>query len=158
MRIELDYQEETVEEDRLAPEDLATLHDLASALGRPDLALGLVLVGEGEITRLNEAYRGVSKPTDVLSFEYGAEQRGSAAAEDRLAGEVYVSAPAARRQARERGHSYALEVARLFLHGALHVLGYDHETREEAAAMRREEERLLAALGARRKIDPVTLL
>jgi probable rRNA maturation factor len=106
--------------------------------------LSIVVSDDETVRELNRRYRGVDEPTDVLSFGLGAEDEfvtppGSA----RQLGEVVVSYPMAARQAKEEGHTVEEELAHLTVHGVLHVLGRDHESPEEARAMRAKEEALL---------------
>lgn len=108
---------------------------MASEGRSPEVELSLVFSDDAFIHQLNREYRGKDKPTDVLSFEQDPESG--------LLGDLIISIPTSQRQAQERGHSLAQEVEWLFLHGALHLLGYDDETEEQAAEMDR---RALAAL------------
>jgi probable rRNA maturation factor len=111
-----------------------------AALSRSGSELSVALVDDEEIKRLNTTYRGVARPTDVLSFSLleGAhgERRGS------LLGDVVIGVETAARRARRARRSLDEEVARLLIHGTLHLLGYDHERIEDARAMRAEERRL----------------
>jgi len=91
--------------------------------------VSLLFCEDDLIQQLNRDYRGKDRPTDVLSFP----QHG----ENGLLGDVIISVPAAERQARERNQSLALEVEWLFMHGVLHLLGYEDETDEEADEMDR---------------------
>lgn len=113
-------------------------------LGLSRSELSLSLVGDAEIAALNERYRGRRGPTDVLSFSLAegehAERRGS------LLGDVVIGVETAARQARARRRGLDEEVARLVLHGLLHLLGHDHQRRDEAAAMRALERRLWRAI------------
>jgi GTP-binding protein Era len=119
--------------------------------GRP-AEVSLRLVDDAEIRRLNKAFRGVDRATDVLSFPLGDSaperdpQTGNA-----LLGDIAVSLERARDQAREYGHSYQRELAFLFVHGLLHLFGYDHETDADARAMEEMQERVLAELGMQRQ-------
>lgn len=103
---------------------LAVARRVASAAprSRADSA-AIVLAGDRLVRRLNRAYRGKDRTTDVLSFPAasGPEEAG------RPLGEIVISVPQAARQAGARGHSVEREVALLVLHGWLHLLGYDHE-------------------------------
>jgi len=74
-----------------------------------------------EMKRLNRAQTGRSSDTDVLSFNFD-EARGSRY----FLGEIYISADRMKRQARDYGHPVRTEMALLFIHGLLHLLGYDH--------------------------------
>jgi probable rRNA maturation factor len=102
----------------------------------PCLELSLLLTDDEGIRALNRAYRGQDKPTDVLSFPLWEEQPpispGSAALP---LGDIVISLARAEAMARELGHSARRETAFLFVHGLLHLLGYDHE--QGAAAKRR---------------------
>jgi probable rRNA maturation factor len=95
--------------------------------------LNVCFVDDREIKRLNAAYRGKRRATDVLSFPWPGTEAGdgksSVHAEfDHFLGDVVISAPTASRNARRQGHSTGVEICWLILHGALHLLGYDHET------------------------------
>jgi len=98
----------------------------------------LQLVPDEVMKRINHDYRGIEKTTDVLSFGYRAEPHAG-----HLLGEILVSTAVARSQARENGCSVLEEIARLSLHGLLHVLGYDHETPGERRAMLSLQDRYL---------------
>jgi probable rRNA maturation factor len=116
----------------------------AIAVGLPPARgeVAVVLVDDTQIRRLNGAYRGKDRPTDVLSFDVG---DGLTPGEP--LGDIVVSVPTARRQAREYGATLADELRRLVVHGALHLCGFDHQTREDAARMHGLTRRLLARLG-----------
>ncbi len=105
--------------------------------------LGVELVGDGRMRRLNRTYRNIDRSTDVLAFPMR-EARGPSSP---ILGDVVISLPAARRQAKEKGHSIDEEVAILLIHGILHLCGYDHECDErEALRMARRERAILAKL------------
>lgn len=149
--------------------------DLAAALAREVLELqgvvtaselSLVFVDPDTIWELNERYRGVDGPTDVLSFaiedgEARAGQWPDGGGKDHpaiLLGDVVI-APAIARQnaatrAGDRGHdgSVADEVALLIVHGILHILGYDHEIEAEAEKMEGLEGALLERVYAPLKV------
>lgn len=98
--------------------------------------VNVLVTGSSELRSLNRQFRGVDKPTDVLSFpppKEGREARSSA-------GEVAISADIARENARRLGHSVADEIKILVLHGVLHLAGFDHE--HDHGEMAREESRL----------------
>jgi probable rRNA maturation factor len=110
------------------------------------LELSVTLADDAEIAALNAGYRGVARATDVLAFSLlegeHAERRGA------LLGDVVIGVEIAARQARRRRRSLDDEVARLLIHGALHLLGHDHVRRAQARAMRAEERRLWRAVRA----------
>jgi probable rRNA maturation factor len=118
---------------------------LRAAAGLRDTGLSILLVGDRTMRSLNRRYRGKDRTTDVLSFSLREGQ--GAVASHRLLGDIVISVPAARRQAREAGHSLRAEVDRLLVHGLLHLLGYDHERgKAEERRMRARERRLQEAL------------
>jgi len=115
-----------------------------AALGRRGAELSVALVDDAEIAALNGRYRGKPRPTDVLSFSLlegaHAERRGV------LLGDVVIGVAEAARQARRARRTLDDELARLLIHGVLHLVGHDHEEDAEAARMRAEERRLWRAL------------
>ncbi|HSH00741.1 MAG TPA: rRNA maturation RNase YbeY [candidate division Zixibacteria bacterium] len=121
----------------------AALTRLTESVSRGELAprgaeVNLVFVSDATQRRLNREYRQIDKTTDVLSFAYPVDARS------RLFAEIYISAPQAKRQAREFRHSLAQEILRLHCHGLLHALGFDHDTESAARRMSQREERYLA--------------
>lgn len=97
-----------------------------------DTEVSLLLTSDPEMSRLNRRYRNVNRPTDVLSFsqEEPARKEGPL-----LLGDIVISVSTARRQAKAAGHSLHAECALLAVHGLLHLLGHDHENREETEKM-----------------------
>ncbi len=116
----------------------------------PDSRISLIVVGEPEIQALNRQHRGKDAPTDVLSFPLRTEDFPLPPGEPPHLGDVVLCWPVAVRQAEEYGHRLEREVAYLFAHGLLHLLGYDHEAPEEQRAMREREEAALRAVGLTR--------
>jgi probable rRNA maturation factor len=110
------------------------VRQLRAALKLGGRDLNVCFVDDREIERLNDAYRGRRRPTDVLSFPW---QEGRALGRTigisnaefaNFLGDVVISVETARRSARREGHSALNEIRWLILHGLLHLLGYDHET------------------------------
>jgi probable rRNA maturation factor len=97
--------------------------------------LSLSLVSDEEIRRINKEWRNKDKHTDVLTFPLHVNV-GSL-------GDIVVSLPTARRQAKEGGWSLEKELRRLIAHGLMHSLGYDHVTTNDALRMASAERRLL---------------
>ena len=95
-------------------------------------------VGEAEGRRLNREFRGRDYATNVLSFPYGRSP---------LAGDIVICAPVVAREARALGKALRAHHAHLLVHGLLHLRGYDHERRADAARMERRERGILARLG-----------
>ena len=119
---------------------------ILAALGSDRAELSILLVDDAEIAALNRRHRGRSRPTDVLAFSLlegaHADRRGA------LLGDVVIGIETAARQARARRRTLDDEVARLLVHGALHLVGYDHRRSAEARIMRAQERRVWRALGA----------
>ena len=118
----------------------------------------LLIADDEVVAELNGVHRGVRETTDVLSFSfehwgayYGEGEAPFERAEEFVLppgasagmGEVVVSYPQARRQAREAGRSVERELASLVAHGLAHLAGHDHEEEGEAAAMREVEGAIL---------------
>jgi rRNA maturation RNase YbeY len=93
----------------------------AGALGDEGREVSVYFCGDRRMAGLNRRWRCRNRPTDVLAFPVG--ETGT-----RFLGDIVISVPYARRQARRRGESPSREMDRLLLHGYLHLLGYDHET------------------------------
>jgi probable rRNA maturation factor len=131
------------------PLDLAAFERLAAfALERedvPDAAeLSLAIVGVEEMARLNEQYRGKQGPTDVLSF--GCDDPCPTGSDEPITlGDVVIAPEIAEEQARELGHTVEEELNLLLVHGVLHLLGYSHDSDEDAAVMQARERVLLEA-------------
>ncbi len=114
---------------------------MLQALGLRGRELSIVLTDDDRIRELNRTYRRKDKPTDVLAFSQIEGQFG----EGPLLGDVVVSIPTARRQARSRGADLTTELTMLLAHGLLHLVGWDHDTAAKDREMRRETARLCAA-------------
>jgi probable rRNA maturation factor len=125
------------------------LQTAARTLDLPEATVTVVtLTGDEHLREYNRRYRALDEPTDVLAFaarEQPTDQRFQAppGTEDWL-GDIVISLPRARRQAREAGHPVNDEVRLLAVHGLLHLLGYDHAEPVEEAAMTALTNRLLA--------------
>ncbi|HEY6491049.1 MAG: rRNA maturation RNase YbeY [Terracidiphilus sp.] len=103
--------------------------------------VSVLLTTNAAIRKLNRQFRRIDKSTDVLSFPVEAHIQK----QEKVAGDLAISVPTARRQAAAQGHSLATEIKVLILHGLLHLAGYDHES--DAGQMARRERTLRARLG-----------
>jgi probable rRNA maturation factor len=103
-----------------------------------NLDLRIIYAGDELVRRLNLRYRRLARTTDVLSFSVPGIPGVVSEA-----GEIYLSVPQARRQARRYSHALASELERLVVHGALHLAGFDHKRPAEARLMRAKERRYL---------------
>jgi len=122
------------------------------AEGPEEAEVSLMLVDDQRIHSLNIEYRGVDRPTDVLSFalQEESEEEPDSDYEDDMLGDIVISAERAREQAEEYGHSFEREIVYLAVHGTLHLLGYDHEEEKDKQEMRSKEEEVMARLGLER--------
>ena len=86
------------------------------------------------IQKINKEYRGIDKPTDVISFAFE-DNDNIVYNNERLLGEIYISIPRMQEQAKEYQHSEKRELSFLAVHGMLHLLGYDHLNKEDEKIM-----------------------
>jgi probable rRNA maturation factor len=89
--------------------------------------LSVALVDNKTIRRLNKKYRRIDKVTDVLSFDYG---------------EIIICYPRAKKQAQKLKHSISQELKILLIHSLLHLLGYEHKTKQQRIKMKKLEDKL----------------
>lgn len=124
----------------------AVLDAVLSGEGRGGVEVSVLFTDDDEMRGLNKRYRKIDKATDVLSFEM--DDLGGGEGGPVMLGDIVISVERARVQAASYGVAPAEETARLLVHGALHLLGYDHEKGgKEAARMKRKEAALLKSLG-----------
>ncbi len=121
--------------------------------------ISLVLTDDAGIAVVNRDYRGIDAPTDVLSFPQHEDLMVDALpagpeGAPLMLGDIVVSLPRAAEQAHTYGHSRARELGFLLVHGLLHLLGYDHESPDDAAVMEARQDAVLDSLGLRRDIAP----
>ena len=127
--------------------------------GIPDVDVDVRLTNNYDIRSINRQARGIDKATDVLSFPTVSYKRGTARDNQRVllreanpktgqpfVGDIIISLDKARSQAEKHGHSEARELLCLFIHGFLHLLGYDHVQKNDRAAMRDMEESVLSTM------------
>ena len=119
---------------------VAKLHKLSAKT-----EVSVSLVNDEVIHVLNKDYRGIDRPTDVLSFalDEAEEPVEIGGPGDHLLGDIIISAETALRQGKEYGHGFNRELVYLGVHSLLHLLGYDHMNKEDKAVMREEEEKAL---------------
>lgn len=114
--------------------------------------VSITFVDDRAIADLNRDHRGLNKPTDVLSFSQleGEELAALPEGQPVLLGDIVVSLERCMEQAADYGHSFERELGFLVAHGMLHLLGYDHQTPEDEAAMMGKTEEILGGLGLTR--------
>ena len=113
----------------------------AEARSKGPCQVNLVFTTDRRMCALNKQFRNLNRPTDVLSFGLG-EPAGA----DDTCGEVYISVPMAKRQAKRYRTTLTEELLRLACHGLLHLVGYDHVRATDAKKMRAREDHFLECL------------
>lgn len=156
MTLEIDYIDETGE---LAPEQVQQILQLLQLAAKREEVIGdselsLTFVDNEKIHEINREYREIDRPTDVISFalEENTEGEMEIIGQDmpRVLGDIIISIPRAKQQAEEYGHSFMRELGFLAVHGFLHLLGYDHGTKEEEQQMFSRQEEILQEFGLTR--------
>lgn len=110
----------------------------------------IIFVDEEFIHNMNRDYRGIDRVTDVISFAF--EDNEDIEFDDfRVLGDIYICIPRMKEQAIEYGHSEKRELAFLTVHGMLHLLGYDHQTKEEEKVMFDLQEMILDGSNIKRE-------
>ena len=108
------------------------------------VSISILICDENYIQNLNNSYRGINQPTDVLSFTADIQLPES---EDLYLGDIAISFPTAVNQAEKAGHPIENELVLLTVHGILHLLGYDHMTEEDEKVMWKTQRRIFDYLG-----------
>jgi probable rRNA maturation factor len=133
-----------------------------SAEGIDEGEVALTFVNDDEIHSLNRDYRGIDRPTDVLSFAmqdegeeeldivFEVEDESEADPISGMLGDIIISTERAKAQSEEYGHSLEREIGFLFVHGFLHLMGYDHQDEAAEAEMTAKQEAILGKAGLHR--------
>jgi probable rRNA maturation factor len=134
--------------------------EVVEAMGRAGESLephgetvNVVVVDNSYIRGINREFRNIDEPTDVISFSYLSDQDSAPHGDDDLAGEVYISYQTIEKEARELGVDPGSVFLRVGVHGLLHVVGFDHESDEEADFMERREKSILSGVLAPAVLD-----
>lgn len=155
-------QEEFVISDNLISLLERILQQAGTTEGVMDGEVDLTFVDDVQIHELNKEYRGIDRPTDVLSFAmhettdeelqiiYELDEGDEAGNVPDVLGDIIISVPRAKLQSEEYGHSLERELGFLFVHGFLHLLGYDHQDEASEAVMMGKQEAVLAEVGLTR--------
>jgi probable rRNA maturation factor len=135
----------------LANRVASRLAQVASELANPRLSASLLFTSDAEVHALNREWRGMDKPTNVLSFPMLERPELLALSREGppvLLGDIALALETCEREAKEKGISLEHHAAHLIVHGLLHLAGYDHETSpEHAAEMEALEIKALALIG-----------
>ncbi|MBR1580485.1 MAG: rRNA maturation RNase YbeY [Selenomonadaceae bacterium] len=140
----LELDEEIKHEIIRAVETMGELYDAANC------EVSITITDDQRIHDLNRQYRGIDRPTDVLSFAFNESDEPEIIFDDEdhidTLGDIIVSIDRARAQAVEYGHSFKREIIFLIVHGMLHLLGYDHMEETERLEMEAEQKFVMAEL------------
>lgn len=140
----------------------SALQKAGEAEGVMDGEVALTFVDDEQIHELNRDYRGIDRPTDVLSFAmndtiddeleivYALEEGEEMEEVPEVLGDIIISIPRAKLQSEEFGHSLEREIGFLFVHGFLHLLGYDHQDQAAEDEMMGKQEAVLVQVGLNR--------
>lgn len=145
------------EQNYLSDEEQQLIEKLAQFIAKEEQILdeaeiSFSIVSLEEIHHINKTYRGVDRPTDVISFaleevsEDELEIKGLSD-EPRILGDIIISYDKVKSQAKDYGHSVKRELGFLVVHGFLHLLGYDHMTDEDEKIMFSQQEKILTEFG-----------
>lgn len=125
--------------EEIATRSIKIAIELSNIHPKPNSELSILIAGDPELQKLNSKWRGKDKPTNVLSFP-GDEERV-------MLGDIAVSLETAMREAELENKSLHDHLSHLFVHGFLHLFGYDHETENEARIMEGLETKIMSELG-----------
>lgn len=115
-----------------------------------NVIFNVIFVDDKKIQEINKNYRGIDRVTDVISFALEDGDDNVNFEFGRLLGDIYICVPRMKQQAIEYGHSLKREMGFLTIHGLLHLLGYDHMTKEEEKIMFTKQELILDDYGLSR--------
>ncbi|TCS94758.1 rRNA maturation RNase YbeY [Hazenella coriacea] len=154
VRVELQVDLELTEKQQQALQWIEKVFTSASQVEQlPPVEVSVTIVDNETIHNMNQEYRQVDRPTDVLSFPLWEPDEEWIVSEEEPEvplGDIVISLPKAEEQAAEYGHSLDREIGFLATHGFLHLLGYDHETPEEETEMFAKQEEILKQTGLQR--------
>lgn len=153
--IEIDFMDET---ESLNQQEIdfvqKILEHSAKEEGLGKSEVSVTFVTNEMIRDINREYRGKDQPTDVISFAMEELGEGETAIigspEPRMLGDIIISLDRTKEQAADFGHSFERELGFLAVHGFLHLLGYDHMTKEDEKKMFSRQEEILVSLGITR--------
>ena len=143
---ELSFPQEIIDNVTKAAEMVGELYGVENG------EVSVTLTDNAYIHTLNRQYRGIERPTDVLSFALNESEEPEidGGLDVNVLGDLIISVERAEEQAADYGHSVRREMAFLTVHGMLHLLGYDHIDDEDKKVMREKEEELLKEIGYER--------
>ena len=125
----------------------AALAALGAAALRGAVEVSIELTSDARLRHLNAQFRGLDKPTNVLSFPAGLGGSDLPKGMAVPLGDIAIAKGVLVREAKAEGKSVKAHLTHLVVHGVLHLLGYDHESERDAMTMERLEKKILAGLG-----------
>lgn len=111
--------------------------------------MNVIIIDNEKIHKINKEYRGIDRPTDVISFALE-DDKTFINTDFRVLGDIYISIDKVFEQADAYGHSFRRELSFLTVHGILHLLGYDHMEKSDEEIMFGKQEDILNELGITR--------
>ena len=111
--------------------------------------MNVIIIDNEKIHKINKEYRGIDRPTDVISFALE-DDKTFVNTDFRVLGDIYISIDKVHEQAKSYGHSFRRELSFLTVHGILHLLGYDHMEKSDEKIMFGKQEEILNELGITR--------
>lgn len=135
------------------PEDISAaimlaMDTMGELYGVTESEVSITFTDDEHIHELNRQYRGIDRPTDVLSFALNESEEPAVTGDfPDVLGDIVISVPRAIAQAEEYGHSLKREIVFLAVHAMLHLLGYDHIDDAERAEMEQEQRLVMEKLG-----------
>ena len=108
--------------------------------------MNVIIIDNEKIHKINREYRGIDRPTDVISFALE-DDKTFIKTDIRVLGDIYISIDKVFEQAKSYNHSFRRELSFLTVHGILHLLGYDHMNKEEEQIMFKKQDDILNSLG-----------
>ena len=144
---ELEFSPDIEENVRRAAEKVGELYGVENG------EVSVTLTDNAYIHTLNKQYRGIDRPTDVLSFALNESEEPDVAdgPDVNVLGDLIISVERAKEQAADYGHSVKREIAFLTVHGMLHLLGYDHMEEADRVEMEAEQRYVMEKLGIPRE-------
>lgn len=140
LAIEIDVQSALWERQSAAADTVRGAVAAAARFAPATGEVSILLTDDAGVRELNRQWRGIDKPTNVLSFP------AAATAQHALLGDIVIAYETLARESQEQGTPFLHHLAHLTVHGFLHLLGYDHETDSQAEAMEGLERDILASL------------
>ena len=152
MNVTIGVEPETLNVESELEEEIIRAAELVGKLyGAENSELSITLTDDEHIHELNKNFRGVDKPTDVLSFAFRESDEPQILNQEvEILGDIIISLERAKIQAENFGHPYLREVIFLTVHGLLHLLGYDHIEDADRIEMEREQDFIMSELGIER--------